>query len=169
MIRRVAFGKAVAAGAADALVWELCLRALLLAGAPLFDLVRLLGTLLLGETRSLAWWPAGLLLHATVGSIWAIFYAYFFWSSWDRAPALQGLAFSLGPAVLAGLVMVPQLALMHEATLHGRAPAPGVFALRLGWGGPLGILLGHLAYGAAMGALYTRPVGHAVKKEGRIV
>jgi hypothetical protein len=165
MIRRVAFAKAIAAGAAGALAWELFARALLAAGLPVFDLVRMLGTLVLGEEAGWPWWPVGLALHALVGATWAIFYAYFFWSSWQAAPPLQGLVFSLGPALLAGLVMVPQLGLMHEGILRGALPAPGRFALRLGWGGPVGLVLGHLVYGAVMGALYTRPVGHRVRAE----
>ena len=101
-------------------------------------------------------------LHALVGSIWAIFYAYFFWSTYDWPPTAQGLIFSLGPAVLAGLVMVPQMGLMHPLVLQGRLQGAGLFGLKLGWGGPAGILLGHLIYGATMGSIYTRPVGYRV-------
>jgi hypothetical protein len=162
MIRRVAFRKAVVAGAAGALAWELVVRLLLWCGVPLFDLVRTLGTMVLGAAPAWQWWPVGLGMHAAVGAIWAIFYAYFFWSTLDRAPAVQGLVFSLGPAFLAGLVMVPQMGLMHALMLRGEMPTPGTFGLNLGWGGPAGILLGHLVYGLVMGSLYTRPVGHKV-------
>jgi hypothetical protein len=165
MIRRVAFDKAVGAGAAGALAWELVVRALLLAGAPLFDLVRLLGTMVTGDGPPWVWWPVGLALHALVGATWAIFYAYFVWSTWDVRPAVQGLGFAVGPALLAGLVMIPQLGLMHELVLRGDWPDPGRFAWRLGWGGPTGIVLGHLVYGAVMGALYVRPVGQPVRTE----
>src|SRR5215208_2903882 len=161
MIRRVAFGKAVLAGAAGALAWELVLRLLVSLGLPLFDLVYVLGTMALGRASAWQWWLTGITLHAAVGAIWAIFYAYFFWSTFDWPPAVQGLAFSLGPATLAGLVMVPQMGLMHPLILQGEMPHPGVFAIKLGWGGPAGVLLGHLIYGAAMGSLYTRPVGYA--------
>ena len=92
-----------------------------------------------------------------IGIIWATFYAYFFWSTLDWRPALQGLVFSACPAVLAGLVMLPQMGLMHP-------PGVGVFALRLGWGGPASILIGHAVYGLTMGALYTRPVGRPVRR-----
>src|ERR1041385_656602 len=106
MIRRVAFGKAILAGAVGALAWEAVVRLLILLALPLFDLVF---TMVLGETRPWFWWPVGLALHATVGAIWAIFYAYFFWSTYDWRPVFQGLVFSLGPATLAGLIMVPQM------------------------------------------------------------
>jgi hypothetical protein len=74
----------------------------------------------------------------------------------------QGLVFSIGPAVLAGLIMVPQMGYMHPLILHGTLPVPGVFATNVGWGGPAGILIGHLIYGAVMGSLYVKPVGYPV-------
>ena len=165
MIRRVAFGKAVLAGSAGAAAWEGAVRPLVVAGVPLFDLVHLLGTTLAPGAAAWQWWAAGMVLHLGVGAIWAVFYAYFFWSALDAPPFAQGLAFSLGPAALAGLVMVPQLGTMHPDTLAGARAQPGLFASGLGWGGPAGLLVGHLVYGAVMGALYTRPVGHPVRSE----
>jgi hypothetical protein len=164
MIRRVAFGKAILAGAAGALAWEAVLRALLVAGAPLFDIVRLLGTMILGDAPAAFWWPAGMAMHAAVGAIWAVFYAYFFWSTLDRPPAIQGAAFALLPTLLAGLVMVPQIGTMHPLVLDGRLPAPTLFALDEGWGGPAGLALGHLVYGLTLGWLYTHPVGDRVPR-----
>ena len=51
-------------------------------------------------------------------AVWAIFYGYFFWSAFNWRPAVQGLVFSLIPAVLAGLVMVPQLGWMHPGAMR---------------------------------------------------
>lgn len=109
MIRRVAFGKAILAGTTGALAWEVVVRVLIVLGVPLGDLVRFLGTMIAGDTSPLIWWPIGLALHASVGAVWAIFYAYFFWSTFDWPPPLQGLVFSSIPIVLAGLVMLPQM------------------------------------------------------------
>jgi hypothetical protein len=162
MIRRVAFGKAILAGAAGALAWEVALRVLILLGLPLFDLVFILGSMITRAVQPWLWWPVGMALHATVGAIWAIFYAYFFWSTYDWSPTLQGLVFSLGPAVLAGLIMVPQMGFMHPLMINGTLTQPGLFALQLGWGGPAGILFGHLVYGAVMGTFYIKPVGYRV-------
>ena len=39
MIRRVAFKKAITAGALGAVAWEIVIRLLILAGLPMFDLV----------------------------------------------------------------------------------------------------------------------------------
>jgi hypothetical protein len=162
MIRRVAFGKAIVAGVAGAAAWEVTARLLLLGRLPLFDLVRVLGTMMLGQASVWQWWPTGMLLHTAVGAIWAVFYAYFFWSTFNWRPVWQGVAFSLGPAILAGFIMVPQMSLMHPLVLRGEMPGFGPFGINTGWGGPAAIIFGHLIYGAAMGALYTRPVGYAV-------
>ena len=138
------------------------MRFLILMGVPLFDLVRVLGTMVFGRVSAWLWWSAGIALHSSVGAIWAIFYAYFFWSTFDWSPMTQGLVFSFGPAVLAGLVMVPQMGLMNPLVLRGEMADPGVFGSELGWGGPAGVVLGHLVYGAVMGSIYRTPVGHRV-------
>lgn len=159
MIRRVAFKKACTGGAAGALAWELAARVLLLLGLPVFDLVRVLGTLAVGPERPFpVWWAVGLILHLAVGAVWAVFYAYFFWSTFDLSPYLQGIVFSLFPALLAGLIMVPQMDLMLDGEMSGFGP----FAYQIGWGGPALLIGGHLIYGAVMGSMYKRPVGYPV-------
>jgi hypothetical protein len=99
-------------------------------------------------------------MHAVVGCVWATFYAYFFWSLFDTRPVFQGILFSLLPAVLAGLIMVPQMDLM----LNGAHPPLRLFAVGLGALGPLSIFVGHLIYGLVLGVIYVRPVGYAVGK-----
>jgi hypothetical protein len=157
MIRLVAFEKAAVAGIAGAVAWEVAVRLLIWAGLPMFDLVRVLGTMALGpESVVWMWWPAGLAMHVLVGAVWAIFYAYFFWSLIDVRPMLQGVFFSLFPALLAGFIMVPQMDLM----LNGELPPLRVFAVGVGILGPVSIVLGHVAYGLVMGSIYVRPVGY---------
>ena len=159
MIRRVAFRKAILAGVLGAAAWEAVVRLFVTAGVPLFDLVRVLGTLVFGSTASpWLWWPTGMAMHMLVGAIWAIFYAYFFWSIWDLPAFLQGVLFSLLPTVLAGLIMIPQMDFM----LDGHTSTLRTFAIGIGWLGPLTVILGHLVYGVVMGSIYVRPVGYAV-------
>ena len=161
MIRRVAFGKAIIAGVIGAAAWEVVARVLKTTGLPVFDLVKVLGTTVFGpNAEALLWWPTGMILHTSVGAIWAIFYAYFFWTIFDLRPVLQGILFSLLPAFLAGLIMVPQMSLMQAAPRN----VFGLFAINLGFWGPAMILLGHLVYGAVLGSMYVRPVGY---KTGR--
>jgi hypothetical protein len=163
VIRRVAFGKAIFAGAMGALAWELCVRLLIGLGIPLFDITRTLGTAIAPQ----AWWPVGLMMHVGVGAIWTIFYCYFFWSTLRAPPALQGLVFAILPTILAGVVMVPQIGWMHPWVLSGRLPFPGFFAANLGGGGPVGVVLGHAVFGLTMGAIYTHPVGYRTGTKAR--
>ena len=164
MIRVVAFRKAILAGVAGALAWEIVVRLLRMAGLPFHDMTYMLGTLFLPGGSVSEWWLAGMALHAGVGAIWAVFYAYFFWSTFDWPPAVQGLVFSFAPALLAIVVMHPQLELMHPLVLNGQMVSSGFFGLRHGWGEPVGEFLGHAIYGVVMGALYTRPVGSPVRR-----
>src|SRR3954451_24061539 len=141
MIRVVSMRKAVVAGMAGAAIWELVLRALESGGAPLFDIVRVLGTLAFPDGPALAWWSVGMALHLVVGALWAIFYAYFFWARFDWPPAVQGLAFSLLPAVLAIGIAGPQLAMMHVASLAAPVGADTLLP-SLEWRPALGMLVG---------------------------
>jgi beta-glucosidase/6-phospho-beta-glucosidase/beta-galactosidase len=163
MIRQVAYRKAVLAGMAGAAAWELAARAFIVAGVPFADIVHLLGTQLLPHAGAAGWWPAGLLLHLAVGALWAVFYAYMFWSVLRRPPVVQGLVFAILPMLLAIFAMRPQLELMNPLFLEGMLlPFSGRFGTDGGWSGPVSLAVGHLVWGAVLGALYTRPVGHRV-------
>lgn len=163
MLRRVAYKKAILAGIAGAAAWEIAARLLIWAGLPLFDLVYVLGTMVFGrEAAFWQWWTTGILMHALVGAVWAIFYAYFFWSAFDYQPVVQGILFAILPAVLAGMIMIPQMDFMNPLVVAGESPRNGFFAAGIGWGGPFAVALGHLIYGAVLGGVYTRPVGYPV-------
>ena len=163
MLRVVAFPKAILAGAAGALAWEIAVRLFGLLGIPSFDIVRELGTLLFPNGSAAEWWPTGMAAHALVGAAWALFYAYFFWARVDWPPPLQGLAFAALPATLAALIVYPQLQLMHLrqniALLDWRMFLGGLEETRLG-----GLLLGHALFGLTVGAIYTHPVGYPVTR-----
>jgi hypothetical protein len=157
MTRRVAFRKAIVAGAAGALAWEALARILLAFQLPAFDIVYFLGTMFV--PHSPLWWPVGLILHAAIGSIWAIFYAYFFWSEFNWPPPVQGIVFSLGAAVLAVLIMIPQMTLMHPQTPVETLES-ALLRSPLKWTELNAVVLGHLIYGLTLGSLYTHPVGY---------
>jgi len=159
MIRRIAFTKAVFAGAVGALAWEGVARLIHLTGVRVFDIVWVLGTLTPTLNSQWKWWPIGIAVHLGIGAIWAIFYAFFFWETLRLPRWAQGMIFAIGPALLAGVVVVPELGSIHQA-INELAPAnPGIFAWRLGWSAPFTIILGHAVYGFVLGLLYVRPVG----------
>lgn len=163
MIRIISLRKAILAGAAGAIAWEVVLRLLALAGLPLVDIVRGLGLIAAPGAGPEVWWPIGMALHLLVGVIWAVFYAYFAWSVLPWRPVWQGVVFALLPTVLAMTVVYPQVAVMQapQEVLHA---SPWPLMADVSWRERAGILLGHLLYGAALGALYTRPVGYPANK-----
>src|SRR5918995_5069841 len=164
MIRSVAYAKAVLAGMAGAIAWEIAARLLIRAGVPFFDLVMTLGTLVLPNATPWASWLAGMSVHLLVGSIWAVFYAYFFWSILPLRPVLQGLVFAFVPMPLAIFIMHPQFDLMHPLVQSGVMASSGLFGLSGGVHEPLSIAVGHLIWGSVLGLLYTRPVGYAASQ-----
>src|SRR3954447_20216038 len=107
-------------------------------------------------------------LHLIVGAIWAVFYAYFFWSVLPLRPVLQGLVFAFVPMPLAIFIMHPQLELMHPLVQAGQAPSADLFGVSHGLHEPLSIAVGHLVWGAVLGLLYTRPVGYVANRRPRL-
>jgi beta-glucosidase/6-phospho-beta-glucosidase/beta-galactosidase len=168
MIRHVAYRKAVLAGMAGAIAWEVAARPLILAGVPSFDIVGTLGTLAFPHGRAWAWWPAGMSLHLLVGAIWGVFYAYFFWSVVAAPPVLQGLLFAFVPMPLALFIMHPQFELMHPLVRSGALPYSGLFGVSGGLHEPAAIIVGHLIWGAVLGLVYVRPVGYAAARGTRL-
>jgi len=139
MTRSVAYHKAVLAGMAGAVAWEIMARALIWAGVPFFDIVGTLGTVVLPYGPAWASWAVGFLLHLVVGAIWAVFYACFFWSVLRVRPTLQGLAFAFVPMPLAIFIMHPQLDLMNPLVEAGIMPSSGLFGVSGGVGEPVSI------------------------------
>ena len=160
MIRIISLRKALLAGLAGAVAWEIADRLLVIAGVHVFDVVWVTGHMVARPFREYLWWPAGMVMHVGIGMIWAVFYANFFWSTTQLPPWRQGLVFAALPALVAGFIMVPHLVSIRQYLLHQPDKTFGFFAFDLGWGGPTSILLGHAIYGVILGALYVRPVGH---------
>jgi beta-glucosidase/6-phospho-beta-glucosidase/beta-galactosidase len=167
LIRVVSFRKAAIAGVCGALAWTAVLGGLELLGMPSFDIVKELGTLAFAPDEPLRWGTVGLVAHAFVGICWALVYAYFFWSRVNWPPALQGLAFSIVPALLALFIVNPQFQLMHlhqdAVPLTWQSVLPSISLAKLG-----GLLLGHAIFGLTVGAIYTRPVGYGADREASL-
>ncbi len=164
MLRVVALRKAFIAGAVGAVAWEVVLRAAIVAGLPLFDIVRELGTLAFPPSEPIVWWPAGMAAHAVVGFIWIVFYGYFFWARLNVRPVFQGLMFAVIPMTLAMLLAVPQVRLMHMETDIARVDLHTLFE-PLSWWTIAGLVIGHAVFGATAGALYSHPVGYRAGHE----
>jgi hypothetical protein len=159
LIRSVDRSKAVIAGVAGALAMEIISYALRLSGATTVDLAMELGSVLLPHSNAVGA-IGGLLAHACVGVAWALFYAYFFWGRFNWPRLLQGLVFAALPALLAILVVYPQLKLMHAHADIGRVRWSD-FA-QLSPGQLASIIVTHAAFGLVIGWLYQKPVGYPV-------
>lgn len=163
MVRVVALEKAVGAGVAGALAMEVVFRLLALAGIPTVDIVAELGSFAVGQSPALSL-AGGIAAHLAVGIAWAVFYGYFFWARLPWPPPLQGLAFSALPALLAILIVYPQLQLMHESGPIARVTVASFVALHSP-ASVMSLIAGHAAFGLAMGAIYRKPVGYAADRK----
>lgn len=72
--------------------------------------------------------------------------------------ALGGASWPLGMAIGAvlGLGMaaaLPALGTVSASIRAGNEPHPGIFGIRWGWPTPLTVVLGHMLYGAVVGAI----------------
>ena len=160
MIRVVALKKAVAAGLAGAIVMEGFAFLSRKAGLPTVDLVNELSTIAFPHVPLLGN-AAGVAAHLSIGVCWAVFYAFFFWGRFRLRPVFQGMLFAILPALLAILVVYPELALMRVDAPVMRLDLGGFFA-------PLSpaivasLVVGHALFGVALGLVYRRPVGYPI-------
>ena len=63
MIRRCRIQKGSPGGGIGRRAWEAAGRALGVAGVPVLDLVRVLGTMAVGDVPWWQWWPVGMAHH----------------------------------------------------------------------------------------------------------
>ena len=127
-----------------------------LMGFPPMDLVTMLGTMFVSDP-SAAFLP-GLAVHVMIGLILSLGYAFFFARLLPGRPWLRGALYGVIPWVVAMVVVMPMMGLVHPLVRAGAMPDPGFFLMGMGTiMAPVGSLIGHLVYGAALGAIYGRP------------
>ena len=88
----------------------------------------------------------GWLTHFAIGIVLALGYALLFVERLPGAPAVRGALYGLVPFFMAQLIVMPMMG-MGFFTLN--APNAGMLVL--------GSLVGHLVYGAVVGAIYGLP------------
>jgi beta-glucosidase/6-phospho-beta-glucosidase/beta-galactosidase len=165
VVRILDFRKAVLAGIAGGVAMEVTLQGLARVGLSSVDIVAQLSSVGFAGNQVLAMAGAAV-VHLAIGICWAIFYGYFFWARLKWPPALQGLAFSALPAVLAILIVFPQLELMRQ---HAAVVSldVGSFLAPLRASSVAGLVVGHAVFGLVVGAIYTHPVGYAADRKPR--
>jgi beta-glucosidase/6-phospho-beta-glucosidase/beta-galactosidase len=159
MLRVVALKKAAAAGLCGAAVMEAFSFASGKLGLPTVDLVTELSRIEF-DGLPVVGLAAGVAAHLSIGVCWAVFYAFFVWGRFRLRPVLQGLVFAILPAMLAILVVYPELALMRT-----RAPMVTLdlhrFFAPLTIATAASLLVSHALFGLTVGLLYRKPVGYA--------
>jgi len=158
MIRVVSLRKAVAAGAAGAVAMEVFSLAGRIAGLQTVDLVQQLSSVPFREWPLLAT-GAALVVHLSIGVCWAIFYAFFFWGRLRLPPVLQGLLFAIVPALLAILVVYPELALMRTS-MDSVSLDPATYFRPLSSAVVASLVVSHALFGLTLGLIYRKPVGY---------
>jgi len=136
--------RAVAAGIAGTAVMTVVLLWAPLVGLPKLAIGNLLSTFLAVSVVVLRVGPAGgWIIHGLVGIALALLYAGIFATRLPGPPAARGVLYGCLIFILAQLVFMP-------------AVGAGVFS-RGDPGLLLGSFIGHLAYGALVGAIYGEP------------
>jgi uncharacterized membrane protein YagU involved in acid resistance len=94
-------------------------------------------------------WAAHLMIGITLGLIYAALVA----ERLPGPPAVRGAIFSLAPWLMAQLVVMP---MMGMGVFSGSATLA------------MGSLIGHLVYGAALGAIVGHPAGVSAGEDARL-
>lgn len=124
-------------------------------GLPRMDIATMLGTMFVANPG--AAFAPGLAMHLMIGLVLALGYAFLFAHWLPGRPWLRGALYGLVPWAMMMVVVLPMLGLVHPLVRAGMMPAPGLFLSGMGTVmAPLGGLIGHLVYGAVLGAVYGR-------------
>ncbi|HJP69497.1 MAG TPA: family 1 glycosylhydrolase [Sphingomicrobium sp.] len=162
MIRVVAFKKAVIAGICGAAAMEIYSLAGSRLGLSNVDFVDQLSSLALRRDPLVAHGFAAT-VHLAIGVCWAVFYAFCFWGRLRVRPVFQGLIFAAIPALLAILIMHPELRLMRLNTSMVKLDL-GTYFEPLSSSTIASLIVAHALYGLVIGAIYRRPVGYPADK-----
>lgn len=102
-------------------------------GMPPMNIGEMLGSMM-GGSLFLGW-----MAHGVIGIVFAVIYAAVFAQRLPGPAAVRGMLYGLGPWLMAQVVVMP---MMGAGLFSGSALAAG------------GSLMGHLVFGAVVGAVY---------------
>lgn len=134
-------GKAILAGLAGTLVMTLVMLMAPLMGMPPMPIGNMLAGFM-GIPVVLGW-----VAHFMIGAVLAIIYATVFASRLPGGAVVRGALYGLIPWFLAQIMVNP---MMGAGFFASNTPAPLMMVL--------GSMLGHLAYGAVVGGVYSKGV-----------
>jgi hypothetical protein len=153
----LAFDYAIVGGLVAALLMVIAMYAGRIMGLST-DMIRVLGLFVVSEDQPNLVYAVGFVLHFLMGAVFGIIYAILFHAV--AAVPHSGIAALTGAlfGVLHGLTIGALLGFMprfHPRMGSGQALAvPGFFGHNIGIGTPVVLVLLHVVYGAAVGAIY---------------
>ncbi|MCI0553456.1 MAG: hypothetical protein L0287_21115, partial [Anaerolineae bacterium] len=119
-------------------------------GMPKMDIVGMLGTMFGRENRLLGW-----MMHAMMGIIFGLIYAFLWSRGVGSVTWLWGLVFGAAHWLIVGMIM-GMIPMMHLGIRRGEVKAPGLWMANNGgmmaFGGGL---FGHLVFGIAIALVYS--------------
>ena len=144
---------AVWAGLWGGLAMEASAVLLRLLGFGRHSMVRFEGCMLTGRETGAGSYAAGMVMHLALSVLIALAYAWSFEFVWGRADWVTGIATAV-PHWIAGGLVVPLFDRLSDCVRRGAVRPLKAFA-----GGSrnafLTFLIGHLTYGATVGAIYN--------------
>ncbi len=146
--------RAILAGAFGATFMGLFVDIFAAVGATPFSLFVYLGSLVKGTPYGTHSWTAGFLSNFFVGGTFGIFYAYCFEFVFRRSSVRLGILLGFAHTVLAAVAIFPFFQVIHEQMQIDTYRGFGFFGSGMGADTVVVLLVGHLLYGAAMGAFY---------------
>ena len=133
--------KAVVAGVIATAVMTMVMLMAPLMGMPEMNIGKMLGGFM-GVPAVVGW-----VAHFMIGSVLASIFATAFAARLPGAPWLKGVLFGLIPWLAAQVMVNP---MMGAGVFASNTPAPFMMVM--------GSLLGHIVYGAVLGAVYGRTI-----------
>jgi hypothetical protein len=150
-------GPALLAGFVGTLAVEALMRMGRRTGMTDMDIAVMVGGMVTADQAKAR--RVGLVIHVGVMGtvVFGIVYGLLF-QALDSDSLVTGLLIGIGHGLVVGALAMPMMAAIHprmRSDARGFAlAAPGAFAVRYGAGTPLGLLVGHAAYGIVVAAVY---------------
>lgn len=120
-------------------------------GMPKMDIVGMLGTVFGKENRLLGW-----MMHAMMGIIFGLIYAFLWSKGVGAATWLGGLIFGAAQWLIVGVIMGTMIPMMHVGIRRGEVKAPGLWMTNNGgMMAFVGGLVGHIVFGIVIALVYS--------------
>lgn len=141
----------VASGLVAALVFSVFTGMARAMGMTKMSIEKMLGAMLgEGPMADMAGW----VMHLASGVAFAGIYAQIFNALGATNGWAAGAAIGLIHGLMIGAIVLPMMGAVHPAVSAGRIEAPGFFGINSGSMTPMGMIVGHIIFGAVLGGVY---------------